>query len=241
MIKKVREALARYLYNLYCTIFGERAVSVGNVRIICAKNDFSAGLNLWLGKEYEPNLIDVLRDNLEKGDIFVDVGANIGLISCIAAKIVGEGGKVLAFEPHHGFLSILKRNILLNGIDNTVVYDLALDDSAGIRKFYRDRTRPSTSALSDSGDCYVQCVPGDSVIGRADFIKIDVEGAEYRVLTGMGRLLSGRVKLLVEAHEPNLKNFGHSLSDLRRFLELRGFSIREIDDGIMNWYCEKHD
>ncbi len=80
---------------------------------------------LYLNKNYEPSITDYFRNKLKKGDVVVDVGANEGIFSILAGKLVGSSGKVYSVEPLPRNVSILKKNIQLNKLNNIVVCDIA--------------------------------------------------------------------------------------------------------------------
>src|SRR5882724_8143015 len=79
---------------------------------------------------YEPEL-EYLRSLLFPGATFVDVGANLGIYTLVASRIVGHSGRVIAFEPSSQSFSLLKANITLNGFTNVQVYPAAVSDKTG--------------------------------------------------------------------------------------------------------------
>ena len=82
----------------------------------------------FIKSEFEPEVENVLRAFLRPGDTFVDIGANIGIFSLLAARIVGPSGRVIAFEPVPITLEKLRANILLNDLQNITVVPAALCD-----------------------------------------------------------------------------------------------------------------
>ncbi len=79
----------------------------------------------------EPGIEKVLRENLSEGDTFVDIGAYIGYYSIVARNIVGESGKVIAFEPNPESYRMLKKNIELNKYENCIPENIAITDKEG--------------------------------------------------------------------------------------------------------------
>jgi len=73
---------------------------------------------------------------LRKGDIFIDVGANIGLMSIFASKVLGNKGLVYSFEPEPGTFSILKKNIEINLIRNIRIYNIGLGEKRNKSRIY---------------------------------------------------------------------------------------------------------
>ena len=158
----------------------------------------------------EEGTIDWIRQYVRPGEVFLDIGANIGLYSLVAAHAVGATGKVYAVEPHSVNVISLMQNISLNGLSDRVrVLASALHDSTGVFDFNYYSLEPG-SAMSQLGgriDGYEQpfepvmselklAVSVDDLIERygvsaPHHIKIDVDGNERQVIAGMQRLLTG--------------------------------------------------
>ncbi|MCS7109719.1 MAG: FkbM family methyltransferase [Candidatus Micrarchaeota archaeon] len=111
----------------------EYEITVGSYRMnINPKED----LGLYFGyKEVEPGFPDLLKKIIKKGELFIDVGAYKGFYSLIASELVGEDGKVLAFEPNYKSFEILVKNIKLNSISNIIALNIALSDFDGRASF----------------------------------------------------------------------------------------------------------
>ena len=186
-----------------------------------------------------------VRRFLRPGDVFVDVGANLGLYSIIASRTVGAAGAVFAFEPDPRTHERLLHNLRANDCQNTRPFRLALSNE--------DETRPMQ--ISTAGfDAYnsfgtpvrgegtfeqteVSCVSFDSfatrepLLQKARMMKVDVEGWETMVLHGARARLSAEDApvLLVEFNDHAAKSTGHSCSDLYRWLTALGYSINLYD------------
>jgi FkbM family methyltransferase len=176
---------------------------------------------------------------LRPGDVFVDVGANIGLFTLIAAACVGPTGKVVAFEPTTMTYARLQDNVRLNQFSNVSCIKLALSDRAGQLDLTRstggfdawNSLAEPTKGRTFSGE-QVEVAGWDGyarehgLIGRVTMMKIDVEGWESRVLAG-GKEAFARADapvLQVEFTEESAAAAGTSCSDLYRTLE--GFGYR---------------
>lgn len=149
----------------------------------------------WLGS-YESEKQHAIADRLNDGDVFFDVGANVGFYTLLAAKYVGATGQVVAFEPFPGNVSFLQRHMTLNHLENVELFEAAVSDQAGTGKF-SPGPDGCTGRLGGDGQLAVELVTLDdlTVSGRIPFpdvIKIDVEGAEFQVLKGAAKLLSDR-------------------------------------------------
>jgi FkbM family methyltransferase len=160
----------------------------------------------WIGEyvcifgEYEAGTISVLQNYLHKGDIFLDVGANIGAISCVASRLVGDEGSVYAAEPNPKNYKMLNANIRLNKLKNVYPFQTALGSIEAVAQLYNKNEKDSGMA---------SLIRDEKAIGRGievtvtsidklleenqmripDFIKIDVEGYELEVLKGATGLL----------------------------------------------------
>lgn len=149
-----------------------------------------------------------LKKNLKEGDVFVDVGANIGGYTLVAARLVGETGKVIAFEPVKEIFDRLCFNIDLNKLGNVSAENFAVyKESGNLTIHVSDRENMGMSSIfhhdTESGrtekaeaialDDYV----ASAGIQKIKLIKIDIEGAELEALKGMQRILRDLRPLLI--------------------------------------------
>jgi FkbM family methyltransferase len=148
---------------------------------------------------------------LSAGMKVFDIGANIGLYSILAQGLVGSSGQIWAFEPSFNTYEKLLRNLELNNCLSVHPVQLALSDEPETRGSlradagYGDMYRYLASAATDGVDPQGELVPVttlDEHVKRAglpcpDFIKVDVEGGEYRVFLGAREVLSGNPNMLV--------------------------------------------
>lgn len=147
---------------------------------------------------------EALRDLLSPGDTFFDVGSNIGFFALIGARQVGPAGRVHAFEPVPEIAACARRNAERNDFDTITVHTLAVADvpSGHAELFLAVNPGGATLSTTDvpndlSGRLPVPATTLDQLVTDGDcpvpdVVKIDVEGAEMRVLDGMARLLAGR-------------------------------------------------
>ena len=137
---------------------------------------------------------------LKPGDVFVDVGANIGYFSIVAASAVGPKGRVHSFEPDPKNFELLGLNRRLNGLDHIVCHRLALADQPRKTLLYRSTVNRGSHSLRPGPDLTDGIEVSVTTLGRAlhrettpiRLIKIDVQGTDLWVLKGVGRLLDGR-------------------------------------------------
>jgi FkbM family methyltransferase len=154
-------------------------------------------------------------------DTVVDVGANIGYYSLLAARIVGPRGRIIAFEPEPDNLVELRMNIEGNGLGMAEIRPVAVGARAGTVSFLRGINGGVTDGAGDSGASTVQVpmVALDDVLeGPVGMIKIDVEGYEGEVLAGARRTIERcKPRLFVEIH-PRMLATGHTVDSLFDFL-----------------------
>ncbi|MBC5809637.1 MAG: FkbM family methyltransferase [Candidatus Eremiobacteraeota bacterium] len=188
------------------------------------------GYRLWVSLDdlaiARPVLVDAyelaearfIEHTVREGDLAVDVGANLGFHALHMAKLVGPAGRVLAFEPLGYLGDALSASVAENGFSERVeVRREALSDCAEeavLRHAPRTANfggahlaRSATPEIFQT-DERVPCVPLDDVLGerRCAFIKMDVEGAESRVVNGARRTLErDRPAILSELHETQLR------------------------------------
>jgi FkbM family methyltransferase len=157
----------------------------------------------WLGT-YERETQGVLARLVHEGDVVYDIGANVGFFTLLSAKLAGRGGAVYAFEPLPQNLDVLRRHIALNGA-GARVFDVALSSSSGVARF-ASGANPSMGRLEEGGDIEVRTETLDGLVTSGQIpppraMKIDVEGAEYDVLTGATELLArDRPFILLSTH-----------------------------------------
>jgi FkbM family methyltransferase len=171
----------------------------------------------------EPGTCEWIKQYLTPGQVFYDIGANIGVYTVLAAFQTGTAGKVFAFEPHSGNFSRLLHNLQANNLTGMVhALNMALNDTPGIFPFHHvDIGSGQSDSQLDSGANHPEMSRPSAVsefkfatsvddlieshrFDKPDHVKIDVDGNELLILTGMKRLFSGagRPKTVqVEIHE----------------------------------------
>ena len=214
----------------------------GDLQIeVCLKDELA--LNYALGREFEPDVGGFLRRMLRPGMVVFDIGANIGHFTLLAAKRVGPGGHVHAFEPAPEEFAKLQRNVVLNGFENVALNAVAVCDRAGavalqtcagglglynsIGRPFRTAELSATTVPCTTLDVYTH----ERAIGRVDLIKIDIEGAEPAALSGATNLLAGpdAPVLVCEFSDPAAAGMGHTTQSLRQRLEELGYRLFRYD------------
>ncbi len=187
--------------------------------------------------QYEsPALTPILETFLRPGSTFVDVGANIGVYAGWAARLVGTGGQVLAFEPVPATREYLEHVVALNHLDNLHVIPKALGAQSGtVTLWVLPRASGLTTSLPPTAGSAAQ--PVDVPLTTLDdelaaqvaarggpppaLVKIDVEGLEIAVLKGAARTLAGPTPpaVVFETHGPYLVRAGVDFGELPGWFE----------------------
>lgn len=149
------------------------------------------------GKCPEPEVVDLIKRVVRPGDIVIDGGANVGFFSMIMAALVGDMGRVISFEPSPPNIERFQLNRDLNRFNNVALYTDALWQEVATLDFWPNRDSGQSALWScvDSLDkIQVRALPLDALAGAVlsagvRFMKLDVEGAEERVLRGAAELL----------------------------------------------------
>jgi len=189
-------------------------------------------------KVYEPEAVELLAQQLTPHDVFVDVGANIGYFTVVLGVCM-PGIKLVAFEMGHENFRILERNIELNGLTDVQTFEGAVSDRSGTL-FHQDSAvgnavlKIMEENMGNNPDVVsVKSVSLDDFFAakteKPTFIKIDVEGAEMKVLQGMSGLLKNNsLKLLIEIHPKDLLEFGSSRAEVLDYLAGFSFTIQPV-------------
>ena len=184
---------------------------------------------------------EMFKNVVKEGDVVLDLGANVGYYSLLAARLIGEKGKVYAFEPEPVNYSLLLKNIELNGYDNVVAVQKAVSNVAGKVRLFLDKKDTGAHTIYQPDDerefTEVESVILDDFFKDKEHpinvIKMDVEGAEMAVFSGMSRIIreSENLKMFVEFYFPGMKRAGNAPREFaRRLLEDYHFSILAIGE-----------
>jgi len=196
---------------------------------------------------WEPNLTAWIAERLRPGDVFVDVGANIGYFSLLASRVVGPEGRVVAIEASPEVFGLLRRNLELNATRNVRAVNVAISDGEACVQLYSapghdsGRTTAAQSWAEEqhfTASSKVRALPLPAVlheeeIRAARVIKIDVEGYEWQVVSGMAEMLKAcrpDVEIMVEVTPAVLQTQNRTSADLIRILASSGFHPYRIEN-----------
>jgi FkbM family methyltransferase len=211
--------------------------TVGGVELLCDAADAAVTPGLRSG-EYEPHLTAVFERYCTPGMTVVDVGANLGYYSLLASKLVGAAGRVVALEPNSENCRLLLSSLRMHGVSNVTVLPVAADVSAGWA--YYSTHVGSNGGFIDDEDLLAH--PGvvvptfrldDIVEGQVGFLKMDVEGAEGRVVKGAAGLIErDRPVITTELKDEMLRRVsGVSVAAYLGYFEGLGYTPSLLEKG----------
>lgn len=221
MLKKIKEKiknipyLGDFLHKIYLTVFRNEGQVFTLSNGLKMKRFMLTFQPEYATSSYEKFITDALNKYLEPGQTFYDVGANAGYFSLIAAKIVGTGGRVIAFEPHPKTAKTIKAQFRLNHLDYCEVVEAAASDTNGTAEFSDDMASVMQHLVETNAGLANQLTSKKRVAvstirladyaaksgQRPDLIKMDIEGAEIAALEGSKALIrDANPILLVELH-----------------------------------------
>ncbi len=200
--------------------------------------DFGVTLELTSAGAYEPGSLQVMLERLPEGGCFVDIGAHVGLFTLPAARRVGPGGKVFAFEPNPANRALLEANVQRNGFADVVeIIPAAVSAAAGRAVLHCCAWNTGDHRLlgAPSGRKGVEVdvvALGDFLAERemhADVIKVDVQGAEVQVLEGLGTP-DPLPALLLEYSPSMVVDAGDDPERLLAMMESAGWLLAMVDE-----------
>ena len=189
----------------------------------------------------EPGVIKLFETLVKPGMVVVDAGANIGIYTLHAARLLAGRGKVHSFEPTPEILTILRDNIQVNGFLESGLVDIhpvALSDSnAGARlTVFPGNSGHNTLFWNDEAAVIsIETVTLDAILkptARVDIVKIDTEGAEPFVLRGMRGIIASnpQIQIILEFAPSHLERAGIKPDDLLNDIRAMGFRIYRVED-----------
>lgn len=234
----LKQAWIRKIVNKIILFILPKAVRVKNVKIIINPQDPVVSGALTFGV-YEKNEIALMRQLCKLGKIVIDIGANVGLYTAIAGASVGASGRVIAFEPEPESFSFLKKTVKVNKLTNTHIVQAAASSKNGKARLFTSsanrgdhRMYPSTNA---DGNVEIQMLKLDDYletqgVHAADIIKIDVQGFEGHVISGIEGTItrSPHLIMLMEFWPQGLRSAGTDPLKLLQQLENMNLEIFEF-------------
>lgn len=221
---------------------GNRPVVIHGHRMLLAPPDAYASPDMTADR-YEPETTRLFERLVKPGQVVFDIGAHVGYYTLLAARLVGDAGRVYAFEPEPKNFALLQQNITLNGYRNVIAVNEAVTDSCGPRELFLsglDNGFHSLFQLKLRQDPNPRGVSIDATtldafterLGwpRIDVIKMDIEGGETAAFQGMERLLerSPALSLVLEFCPWILQTLGTEPTVFLQQLRGMGFRVHVI-------------
>jgi FkbM family methyltransferase len=221
-------------YRTYSVGATDATFSMKPRRLDC--HDFVDDLNS------ERDLIKRMLNVTKKDDIFYDVGANIGVHSCLIGNYI-ESGRLVAFEPIPDVFNTLEENIAQNGI-KADLFNIALsNENSTTRMAIEGQTGHQFS--KDNGSLEIEMRRADDVVtdqnlSLPDICKIDIEGAEYLALEGFQNTLAESPcrHVFCEIHTSKIEEVGGSAEEVESLLQRLGFNIEYMGDRRENYFIQ---
>ena len=215
-------------------------IEIWGQRMFINPNDTVISKELIGHKVWEPLETKIIQENIKAGMTCIDIGAHIGYYTLLMSKLVGDRGKVYAFEPDPTNYKLLRQNIDANGIQNVVAEQKAVwkkkdkiklylsPDNTGDHRIYQANVQPHPT---NRQEVEVEAIRLDTYFAKIDskinFIKMDIQGAECQALTGARRILSDNkdLKITTEYWTEGLEGAGTSAKEFIELLEWYKFKI----------------
>jgi len=235
--------LVKIIYRFFYQHFkpsGIVMVDVHGAKMYVDSQDIEVATSLIRWGLYAKAETALFKELIKKGMVVVDIGANIGYFTLLAARLVGEKGRVFAFEPEPYNYSLLCKNVGANGCNNvTVVQKAVFNESGKMRLFLEKRNLGGHSLskagiLNGTGFTTIDVISLDEFFRnkgfKIDVIKMDAEGSEMGILQGMANLISesDNLRIITEFSPALLRGFGFSPIVFLNKLKECGFTLYEI-------------
>jgi FkbM family methyltransferase len=199
---------------------------------------------------WEPKLTYWIQHRLCPGDIFIDIGANIGYYSLLASRLVGNSGKVISIEALPQIFDLLESNLKKNGVCNVrTINTAAWDKQEKVKIFTRQEgaTGVTTLMAEWANQWHLQqqlevdakplsVILTTEEIRNARLMKIDVEGAEWHVISEMKSWLSQTredFEITIEISRRMMQTQGVSLNDILHLFAEFGFQAYQIQNNYL--------
>ena len=195
-------------------------------------------LFMWKFFAPENDEIAIFKKVVKRGDVVLDVGANIGYHTLELARLVGNEGRVYSFEPDYENYSLLIKNVNVNGYRNVRAFQKAVTNETGKGRLFISPEHRGDHRIYDSGDSReyvaIETLKLDDMFSKegVDFIKMDIQGAEYLAFIGMEKLVKRNKGLVIicELSPTLLKMSGFSPKKFIEKLVDCGLAIKIINE-----------
>jgi FkbM family methyltransferase len=218
-----------------------RLVSTPGGRVYVDEADLGSVAKALRAKgRYEKAWTAWMSSHVKPGAHVLDIGANVGYYTVLFATLVGPAGSVVACEPDPGNARLLRQTIAENGFTQVHLVEAAVSDRVGRATLYQDASSHGVHSLAQdncvnrsTASVDVATITIDALLaegaGRFDFVKIDAQGAEARILSAATSLLTQpHATVLIEVWPYGLHGLGGSTADVVEPFERHGFRSFEL-------------
>jgi FkbM family methyltransferase len=215
------------------------------VRMLIHLQNWFGRTTYFSGAWYQQDLVFLLEKLVRRRDTFIDIGAQSGLITVLAAHLTGRSGSVYAIEPNPDCLPLLQRHMQINRFTNVEIINVALSNREGEARLITSPQSPGWVSLRSASEGHseypIRLVRGDDILAGMDpsrpvVIKTDTEGHEVFVLQGLSRVIERpELAVICEVSRAQLSRAGATPDELFEFMKKRNFSIYKFETYHTVW------
>ena len=217
-----------------------QSVMIQGHKLYIDKWDTTVSQELLLSGKWEEYETELFKKNIAAGDTVVDIGAHIGYYTLLAARLVGERGKVYAFEPDPRNFQLLKKNIEENGYNNVVLVNKAVAEISGKAQLFLNSENTGDHRIYQSNENRRSLVIATTTLDeyfkdkeqRIDLIKMDIQGSEARAFQGGKNIIdrNKQIKIITEFQPAFIKMSGRSAKEYLSLLRKSRFKLYQINE-----------
>lgn len=230
----------RYISDRIISLFIPKKLHIAEGVVILDQNDVGVSGSLALGL-HDPFEIEQFRKDIQPGMTVIDIGANIGYYTVIAAYHVGTQGQVLSFEPEQNNFDLLQKNIKANNFTWAKAYKTALSDTSGSRSLFLADSHTGIYSFANNRNSkhHIQVITNTldnylekEKVNKVDIIKMDIEGGEMLAIDGMKKTITNnpRLILFVEFYPQAIERLGRKPIELLEKINALGLSLSFMNE-----------
>ena len=232
--KRVIKAYRRRLSNFVISRYTSEFVEIDGRKMYLDPTD-SLKLSF---RRYDDFTENFVKSRIKKNDTIIDLGANIGYWTLFFAQNVGDNGKIFAFEPEPSLFELLKKNVNVNNFLNVITIQKAVSNKTQKTKLFLSHN-PNDHRIYDPSDerksIEIECIRLDDYFknfnGEINFIKSNIQGADFAAILGMPEIIkkSKNLEIIAEYSSALLEGFGFSPRDFLMTLQKTGFKLFDLN------------
>lgn len=225
--RPVRSALKLARWTLLELMGSDAEVVLNDGQSLRSSSRNFSSLSVYMTGERDAEFQAFIARRLRPGGTFVDVGANIGVYSVFASRIVGEGGRVVSIEANPKTYRYLLANVERNGIKNVTARNCAAGEAGGTLLLTENKRNIGETHVTSTGETGISidvdtldAILAAQGVERVDYIKIDVEGFEQSVLRGARNTLVRNRDVVVQTEivDSHARRYGNSTTQIADYM-----------------------